>query len=1544
MHAGDPKMECRRRAVRSAPRSPFSSPLSRRSPFQKLVRGGSETGSKSEENACPEAAVADGEESVDEGEKSAEEGERRARVFSSPLSCQGTQSGLSCIYNPPSREDGEGEVAFRTPTPGDRCRAPQRRTVVSLQADEVKTPSKDSQRRASHAASSFSPSLSQGRFFGDAAASPALGVGRPAGSSNFLEETPVLRRERERASEGRASLSAFLAQVEDLLLRTSAPSSSAPWWDVDVAQMLSFFLSLSESGAIQLGDACPRAHAKDASCAAASAFPRASQDALSGDEAFASQRRGGRAAGRGEEFQGLGEEIRDGGFAASSPIVTPRRFVAAAVAAVGGVYPSPFSPLTQDRGEGSEVGVRACAGGVRQGEPRLEEPSTYRMEFSQAALLLERLTKVWGQKIEHLHALFLHMLQSMHAVGDAGKGARGAGHAQKPGVSSSQNLRLAKHSVLQEVLGRSFLFLPTFPRESEMSEDLDAEENAENRKSRPPDIVRLPAVLRRKRWRPEGAGERNPREDPSHPADEGKRRRLDTEDGTAGNTHPGRRPGNEVEEVKAMANRYQEFKNFRLTSFLLHEASGGLMVDSRDAPLYHSLLRRPEKKQRIPSASSLPSVPEQTEPVPLPVSTALQASPPPLSSASSSSSNSTSSSSFSFNSTSSSSSSSSSTSSSFSSSSFSASSFSSLSCVSALREDAGRLPSEGLGEFLDFDDDGLCFDFFEGDASADPAPSSSLATDSLEGAPGVAGVHTPHSPATQDSLGPLGEGGVARSPESSDAVAVLDSSASCDGVSGDFALSLFWEEDRDKQKHRQELGIDMGISGSGLPASPLHSREKPQMSPVDRILSAWRKQEKEGSDRETALRRLLHATGPGDWNVCTAPFADAKKWRASRGEKHSLSRIGGCGDLGVCASQFPSEKENGTSERDEEACTFCEQAKGGGRREAKDACASKVEAEGKGRLPRRHQLMSLREEADRTERRPIRFGSTVRPPPPFYSSLPSSAFAAAPAPAALAFHRLHTPHGMLALLQGLWSAGELAAAEAVVRGHAEKDAGKTGKPSGCGVWAEALQKTHAHVRRVNGPGRLPFYPDIQLPCSPFAARLPRQRRTEGSSLVERGVSAERKKAKENENARSEGGETAAGGDGAEIRSDMTGSHAGENERNRRGSAECVPVSACSAIGGIIETSRWKWIEDVVYARLRRRALLRRRLRRKGQRLGIQVREGEKTRLSLAAPQSFALVSIAPAAEAAEILAEVVEEKLLQPLEPTTWRELEDGDADVDGIVDASDNAGASERDERENRAESFLEKNAEDDLQGVSLLSAAEKERLQLQLRAAAIVPLIPAADAAEEHMEGFSLEAVQMKRSDQESLQRVARWTVFLEEELRRSSSLPPFDIRAYEQKVLQRVDGLAKNVTHLPALCGSESASGAPGDSPGPSRFASPDGRENKAALCALEENRGSGPDASDAATCPAFSDVARGREKYEVCRLFLATLMLINKGKLDIRQAGVTEGNTDEGDDDSSWELFVQGKLGNSSHDGCAIASARMRCSRTGPSLGAHRYMAT
>ncbi|KFG54981.1 hypothetical protein TGFOU_212940B [Toxoplasma gondii FOU] len=308
----------------------------------------------------------------------------------------------------------------------------------------------------------------------------------------------------------------------------------------------------------------------------------------------------------------------------------------------------------------------------------------------------------------------------------------------------------------------------------------------------------------------------------------------------------------------------------------------------------------------------------------------------------------------------------------------------------------------------------------------------------------------------------------------------------------------------------------------------------------------------------------------------------------------------------------------------------------------------------------------------------------------------------------------------------------------------------------------------------------------------------------------------------------------------------------------------------------------------------------------------QAREEEKRRLPS---------TLSPAAEvdAVAALAEAAEERLLQPLEAATWRDLDEAD-----VGDIFDDRADLVRDQRENGITEMVN----EDQRGVSLLSAVEKEQLQQQLQAAVSLPLVPATEAAEDHVEGFSVEAVQMKRSDQELLQRVARWTVFLEGELRRSSSLPPFDICAYEEKLLQRVDGLAKNAPVLPALCGPEAACSQGEERPEASCSAPPDGKENATTLCLLQSNGGSRTHASES-PYPAFSDVARGREKYEVCRLFLVALMLTNKGKLDIRQEGVTDENAEQvEEEEASWELFLQGKLGSNGHGAFCLCPQALR----------------
>ncbi|KEP65200.1 UNVERIFIED_CONTAM: hypothetical protein HHA_212940 [Hammondia hammondi] len=1368
------KMESRRRAVRSAPRSPLSSALSRGSLSPKRSAGGRALGTV----GATAGAAADSDGKCEDGDS---DGESEQQVFSSPLSCRKRQSASSFVFHAPSspREDAASTQLFQTPTCRSRVSTPPHQLDLGAALPtSVKTPSKSQTKPAAQVSfvAPSSPRLTP--LYGAAAQSPALGVGRP-GAPGVLEETPVLRRERQLGIEQRtSSVSTFLAQVEDLLLRTAAPYSASPWWwQVDVAQMLSFFLSLSESGAIQLGDAGPRVHAK----AAFSASPPASHEARS--QLLGVRKEGWRDGGEHASLQGedsqelLLADSRETGSSPSSPIVTPRRFVAAAVAAVDGVCPPTFSPLTHCPAERDEASGQGS--------------ETYRMEFSEAALLLERLAKVWGRKIEHLHALVLHMLQSMHAVGD-GK-ARGA---HKSGVSPPQNLRFARHSVLQEVVGSTSLFLPTFPRESE-ARDGEFEEVADSKRSRAPDLVRLPPVLRRKGSRLGEGPQRRLEEEADNRSDAGRDARGEDRERIA-----------ELEE-ETLTHKYRQFKHFRLTSFLLHEASGGLMVDTRDAPLYQSLLLRPEKKRKISLPSSVPS------------------------SSSASSSSSSFSSSFSSSSASSSASSSSSSSSS-----------SSLSCVSKLHADGGRLPSEGLGEFLDFDDDGLCFDVFDDD------PASSFVS---------AGVHTPE--ASSEAGAP---GDFSRVTESGDFGAAFESSIFDDVLPGDFARSLFWEEDREKQRRRQERGVHLGVSA--LPETGLASRPpRENLSPVDRILRARRRQEEAGIGRAAALRRLLHATGPGDWSVCTAP-RQAKRRRVAREE------------LGDSRGGEAVHKEGEKREREGLSCGFCGE-------EAGEVETRRYPRSSREKRSRRQQLMSLREEADHTERRPVRFGSCVRLPPQFYFSLPSAALASASETATLAFHRLHTRQGMSSLLRGLWSAGELAAAEAVMAG--EENARRSP------AWRNSLGKT-----RYRKEHRLPFYPDLQLPCSPFAVRLSRHRIAGVSSLFELPVSAEKRKGRENGTLSERAEEGEAGteegkGDDEERRA--------KGERLRQHNLRKVSfesVSACSAIGGILETPRWKWMEDVVYARLRRRAILRRRLRHQHRNRAL---EEEKSRVSS---------TLSPTAEvdAEAGLAEAAEERLLQPLEPATWRELDEAD-----VGDIFDDHADFVRKQREN----WLTEMATEGQRGVSLLSAVEKEQLQQQLQAAVGLPLVPATEAAEDHVEGFSVEAVQMKRSDHELLQRVARWTVFLEGELRRSSSLPPFDICAYEEKLLQRVDGLARSAPALPALCGPEAACSQGEERPGASRSASPDGKENATTLCLLQGNEGSRTHASES-PCPAFSDVARGREKYEVCRLFLVALMLTNKGKLDIRQAGVTNENADQvEEEESSWELFLQGKLGSNGH---------------------------
>ncbi|KFG44220.1 hypothetical protein TGP89_212940A, partial [Toxoplasma gondii p89] len=532
------KMVSRRRAVRSAPRSPLSSPLSRGS----LSPNRSAGGRTLREVGASAGAAADSDGETEDGDS---DGSSEKQVFSSPLSCRKRQSESSFVFCAPSspRKDAAPTQLFQTPTCRSRASTPPHPPDLGAALPaSVKTPSKSQTKSAAGASFVALSSPRLAPLYGTAAQSPALGVGRP-GAPGVLEETPVLRRERQVGIEQRtSSVSSFLAQVEDLLLRTAAPSSSSPWWwQVDVAQMLSFFLSLSESGAIQLGDAGPRVHAE----AASSASPPASQEACS--QLLGVREEGWRDGGDHLSLQGgdsqelLLAESRETVSSPSSPIVTPRRFVAAAVAAVDGACLPAFSPLTHRPAEREAVERDEASG---------HGAETYRMEFSEAALLLERLAKVWGRKIEHLHALVLHMLQSMHAVGD-GK-ARGS---HKSGVSPPQNLRFARHSVLQEVVGSAFLFLPTFPRESE-ARDGELEEVADNKRSRPPDLVRLPPVLRRRGSR----------------LGEGPQRRVEEEEadarpdaGSDATPSEDRERIAELEEA-ALTHKYREFKHFRVSS------------------------------------------------------------------------------------------------------------------------------------------------------------------------------------------------------------------------------------------------------------------------------------------------------------------------------------------------------------------------------------------------------------------------------------------------------------------------------------------------------------------------------------------------------------------------------------------------------------------------------------------------------------------------------------------------------------------------------------------------------------------------------------------------------------------------------------------------------------------------------------------------------------------------------------------------------------------------------------------------------------------
>ncbi|PFH36529.1 hypothetical protein BESB_047210 [Besnoitia besnoiti] len=1465
-------MESQRRPVKGSTQSLVSSrfahPSAPASSGPSAGAGGTPADRKAAESGEREEAHS-GAESVDGDDEAGAGG-----LFASPLSLGSQRLSRSICHQAPPFP-GSAVVfqtpSFAPPSRGKRDREclsqgtpprlarhslgvpPAADTAFSPPSQDQRTPPRPSSGAASgfSSFSGFSSSVFPHDGVGTPVGSPALGVGRAGPCFGAEDSTPVLRQraepaartEGERGGEGAAetgSLAEFLSRVEDLLRTAASPW----WWDVDVAQLLTFFLSLSESGTIQLGDAAQDVRERP---------PEPPEACLLEGDCDAAQ----------------------------SPIVTPRRFVAAAVAAVGG--------------SGGAAATRAGS---------QELLGAYRMEFTQAALFLERLAKVWGRKIEHLHALFLHMLQSMNVAGTGGKAGdalRGAA-AIKAAAHGTHSLRFIKQAILQEVLESVALCLPAFPQEAsaKRGEGAKDEEEERNKNARPPDVVRLPPVLRKKTGRPGRGGARETGKAAEEPQRGGEPSRASAARQESGGSAAGSAArgdaeqaagrtdaGGSEEEESAMATRYREFRSFRLTSFLLHEASGGLMVDSRDTSLYDALLLRPEKKRRRLLPCSLAASPSGTSlhgPVPAPAPGLPPAVPAPSASASSADS-----------------------------------ALQLAAAATALPGDLTRLPSEGLGECLDFGGEDFAVDCFE-----DPAPASASAAEAAGRLAGDVGAAT--------------EG--------------VGSSADAEALSRELSGAFFFEEERGKAQHRQDLGIDMsvppddadGADAAAAPPGAFASREAPLLSVVDLIQRAWLQQQREqGADRVTALRRLLHASRAGDWSVCTAPpreTGDAKRTRPAGnlcgGDSQkglttaSAASHGAAKD--VCASEAHAVKQG----QGEASCPFCLDCEGarahgvGAREEAGSGREESKEKQNKRQKikPRaRYKLMSLREEEeadDKAERRPLKLGSCTRIPPPFYAALPSSAFASAPATAALAFHRVHTPQGLRTLLQGLWSPGELAAAENVICGGdaaSVKEEKNSEKASSSRAWREALAKAKARTRKANvsgavarprGAAHLPFYPDIQLPnpllAPAVAVKLPASAPDVATAVKRPESDAE--------------GEEASRDD-LEVRGGDLRRRFDAKKRGRKEKAPFGIAAAGSAIGCMLETSRWKWMEDVVYARLRERAMLRQRLKRKIKRETERGRKGaDQGSLAASLRSPEALPVAREAAEEAEALVEAVEERILRPVE--AWRELEESAVDAEDIFDVSDAKGDADGKVGENgERKSALSERSGDGLM-LALLSGPEKEKLEQQLRAAVSLPLAVTEDGADDHLEGFSAETSQKKIADRELLQRVATWSVFLDAQLRQSAALPPFDIRAYERTLLQRVAELAQT-------CCPSSPRALPPPAP---LLALEDGSPSSPETLALTLQDKSFRDGGEslqlasqaesrlalrengAPRFPNFSEVADGQKSYEVCRLFLCTLLLTNKGKLDIIRA--EDGQSEAEEEEASWQRFLEGKIDSSGRD--------------------------
>ncbi|XP_026189979.1 uncharacterized protein LOC34621448 [Cyclospora cayetanensis] len=234
-----------------------------------------------------------------------------------------------------------------------------------------------------------------------------------------------------------------------------------------------------------------------------------------------------------------------------------------------GLEGSPIPSLSPDDGspEGGPLGSKSP-------RSRRRGDAAHTMNFSQAALLIERSTAVWGTRIESLHAMAFNLLHHAQQQQQQQACRRLTEDLGGPPLTLQQ----LRQKTLRQLGSAPCLLMPEAPPALRQEGPPPGPQG-----TKAPDIIRLPAILR----------------GPSAPPFPEKAKNQSAEDG-----------GSEKRLCSAVAMpqapdegprmAYNELRGLQVTILRVHRETGALLATASDAAAYNALAREADRHQERP--------------------------------------------------------------------------------------------------------------------------------------------------------------------------------------------------------------------------------------------------------------------------------------------------------------------------------------------------------------------------------------------------------------------------------------------------------------------------------------------------------------------------------------------------------------------------------------------------------------------------------------------------------------------------------------------------------------------------------------------------------------------------------------------------------------------------------------------------------------------------------------------------------------------------------------------------------------------------------